>query len=108
MDEEITMPMKGKLLPITDVPDDVFAGKMMGDGFAIVPEEGLVVSPVNGKIINVFPTKHAIGIQSEGGREILIHIGIDTVNLKGEGFETLIRSEEHTSELQSRGHLVCR
>src|SRR5690625_1444945 len=88
--ESITLPIKGELIPITEVPDQVFAGKMMGDGFAIVPEEGLVVSPVNGKIINVFPTKHAIGIQSEGGREILIHIGIDTVNLKGEGFETLI------------------
>jgi len=90
MDEEITMPMKGKLLPITDVPDDVFAGKMMGDGFAVVPEEGLVVSPVNGKIINVFPTKHAIGILSDGGKELLVHVGIDTVKLQGEGFETLI------------------
>jgi len=88
--ESITLPIKGELIPITEVPDQVFAGKMMGDGFAIVPEEGLVVSPVNGKIINIFPTKHAIGIQSDGGREILIHIGIDTVNLKGEGFETLI------------------
>src|SRR5690625_389162 len=89
-DEQITLPIKGKLVPITEVPDQVFAGKMMGDGFAMIPEDGLVVSPVNGKILNVFPTKHAIGIQSEGGREILIHFGIDTVKLKGEGFETLI------------------
>lgn len=88
--ESISLPIKGKLIPITEVPDQVFAGKMMGDGFAIVPEEGLVVSPVNGSILNVFPTKHAIGIQSEGGKEILIHFGIDTVKLKGEGFETLI------------------
>ena len=90
IEENIVLPIKGKLVPITEVPDEVFAGKMMGDGFAIIPEEGLVVSPVNGTILNVFPTKHAIGIQSEGGREILIHFGIDTVKLKGEGFETLI------------------
>ncbi|WP_067726040.1 glucose-specific PTS transporter subunit IIBC [Oceanobacillus damuensis] len=89
-EEVIFSPLKGKIVPITEVPDEVFAGKMMGDGFAIDPSEGLVVSPVNGKIINVFPTKHAIGIQSERGKEILIHVGLDTVNLKGEGFELLI------------------
>lgn len=87
---KIVSPIKGKLVPITEVPDEVFAGKMMGDGFAIIPEDGLVVSPVSGKIINVFPTKHAIGIQSTDGREVLIHVGLDTVNLKGEGFETFI------------------
>ncbi|MFC3041775.1 glucose-specific PTS transporter subunit IIBC [Virgibacillus xinjiangensis] len=90
VDEEIISPLKGKILPITDVPDEVFSGKMMGDGFAIEPVEGQVVSPVNGKIVNVFPTKHAIGIQSDGGREVLVHVGLDTVNLKGEGFELLI------------------
>jgi PTS system D-glucosamine-specific IIC component len=63
---------------------------MMGDGFAIVPSEGTIVSPVDGKIINLFPTKHAIGILSDSGREILIHVGMDTVNLKGQGFETLV------------------
>ncbi|MFD3447912.1 PTS glucose transporter subunit IIA [Microbacteriaceae bacterium 4G12] len=89
-DEVIAMPLEGKLLPITEVPDQVFSGKMMGDGFAIEPTEGTVVSPVNGEIVNVFPTKHAIGIQSEGGKEILIHLGIDTVKLNGEGFELLI------------------
>lgn len=83
-------PLKGEIKPITEVPDQVFAGKMMGDGFAIVPAEGMVVSPVDGKIINLFPTKHAIGILSDTGREILIHVGIDTVNLKGQGFETLV------------------
>ena len=82
--------LKEKLKPITEVPDAVFAEKMMGDGFAIVPEEGIVVSPVDGKIVNLFPTKHAIGIVSDAGREILIHVGIDTVNLEGKGFETLV------------------
>lgn len=66
----------------------------MGDGFAIVPAEGTIVSPVDGKIVNLFPTKHAIGILSDSGREILIHVGIDTVNLKGQGFETLVSEND--------------
>jgi glucose-specific phosphotransferase system IIA component len=92
--EVFVSPLKGELKSITEVPDQVFAGKMMGDGFAIVPTEGMVVSPVNGKIINLFPTKHAIGILSDTGREILIHVGIDTVNLKGQGFETLVAEND--------------
>ena len=92
--EVFAAPLKGEIKPITEVPDQVFAGKMMGDGFAIVPSEGMVVSPVNGKIVNLFPTKHAIGILSDTGREILIHVGIDTVNLKGQGFETLVTENE--------------
>jgi glucose-specific phosphotransferase system IIA component len=63
---------------------------MMGDGFAIVPTHGTIVSPVDGKIVNLFPTKHAIGIESDAGREILIHVGIDTVKLEGKGFEALV------------------
>ena len=92
--EVFAAPLKGEIKPITEVPDQVFAGKMMGDGFAIVPAEGTVVSPVNGKIVNLFPTKHAIGILSDTGREILIHVGIDTVNLKGQGFETLVSEDD--------------
>lgn len=89
-EETFVSPMTGRLLPITEVPDQVFSQKMMGDGFAIDPAEGVVASPVEGEIVNVFPTKHAIGIRSKGGREILIHIGIDTVNLQGEGFKSFI------------------
>jgi glucose-specific phosphotransferase system IIBC component len=92
--EVFASPLKGEIKPITEVPDQVFAGKMMGDGFAIVPAEGMIVSPVNGKIVNLFPTKHAIGILSDTGREILIHVGIDTVNLKGQGFETLVSEDD--------------
>lgn len=92
--ESIVSPLKGKLMPITEVPDAVFSQKMMGDGFAIDPVDGQVVSPVDGKIINVFPTKHALGIMSNGGREILIHFGMDTVTLKGEGFETFVSEGE--------------
>lgn len=89
-DTEIVMPMSGKLLPISEVPDKVFSQKMMGDGFAIEPTEGTVVSPVAGTIVNLFPTKHAIGIETAEGREVLVHVGIDTVSLKGRGFESLI------------------
>ncbi|MFC7064215.1 glucose-specific PTS transporter subunit IIBC [Halobacillus seohaensis] len=89
-DLDFVSPLKGKILSITDVPDQVFSGKMMGDGFAIEPIDGKIVSPINGKVLNVFPTKHAIGLQADNGMEILIHIGIDTVKLKGEGFTSMI------------------
>ncbi|MFP9131123.1 glucose-specific PTS transporter subunit IIBC [Niallia sp. BSM11] len=99
-DDSLVSPIKGQLVPITEVPDPVFAGKMMGDGFAIIPSEGTVVSPVDGKIVNLFPTKHAIGIMADSGREILIHFGIDTVKLKGEGFETLVGENDEVKKGQ--------
>ncbi|GGN59142.1 glucose-specific PTS transporter subunit IIBC [Oceanobacillus indicireducens] len=92
--DSFVSPMTGEVKPITDVPDPVFAGKMMGDGFAILPTHGTIVSPVNGKIVNLFPTKHAIGIESDSGREILIHFGIDTVKLEGKGFEALVAQDD--------------
>lgn len=99
-DDVFVSPIKGEIKPITEVPDAVFSGKMMGDGFAIVPAEGIVVSPVDGKIVNLFPTKHAIGLLSDSGREILIHFGIDTVNLKGEGFEALVSENDRVQKGQ--------
>ncbi|MBP3041449.1 PTS transporter subunit EIIC [Bacillaceae bacterium Marseille-Q3522] len=93
-------PMTGELKPITEVPDAVFSGKMMGDGFAILPEDGEIVSPVDGKVINLFPTKHAIGLLSNSGKEILIHVGIDSVKLKGQGFETLVEENEQVTKGQ--------
>ncbi|WP_432402308.1 glucose-specific PTS transporter subunit IIBC [Wukongibacter sp. M2B1] len=84
-------PLTGRLLELKDVPDQVFSNKMMGDGFAIEPKKGEVVSPVNGKITTVFPTKHAIGIVADNNREVLIHFGIDTVKLEGEGFKILVK-----------------
>lgn len=90
-DNTFVAPIDGKILSITEVPDEVFSQKMMGDGFAIEPSNGEVVSPVNGTITTLFPTKHAIGITAENGREILIHFGIDTVNLQGQGIEALIQ-----------------
>ncbi|WP_201716833.1 glucose-specific PTS transporter subunit IIBC [Rossellomorea arthrocnemi] len=89
--EKFVAPITGEIKDITEVPDQVFSGKMMGDGFAIVPTEGTIVSPITGKVVNVFPTKHAIGLESKAGREVLIHVGIDTVKLEGKGFETLVK-----------------
>lgn len=85
------MPLEGKLVPLEEVPDQVFASKMMGEGFAIEPSQGEVVAPVTGKIASVFRTKHAIGLISDTGLEVLIHVGIDTVALDGEGFELLVQ-----------------
>lgn len=76
----------GQLIPMEEVKDETFAQKVLGDGFAVIPEEGEVYAPVNGTVTSVFDTKHAVCLLSEGGKEILIHIGIDTVNLKGEHF----------------------
>ena len=88
--EQIYAPLSGELIPLENVPDPVFAGKMMGEGVAIIPEEGKLVSPVEGEVIQVFHTKHAIGIRSISGLEILIHIGLETVELNGEGFDVRI------------------
>lgn len=86
----ILSPINGELLDISKVPDEVFSTKMMGDGFAMKSEDGIVVSPVDGKVGVVFETKHAVILESSEGKEILIHLGIDTVNLKGEGFEVFV------------------
>ena len=99
-DDAFVLPIKGSVIPITDVPDQAFATKAMGDGFAIKPEEGVITSPVDGKIVTVFPTKHAIGILSEQGYEILIHVGIDTVELNGEGFKLFVNQDDHVKKGQ--------
>lgn len=83
---EIKSPMNGTYVKIEDIPDPVFSEKMMGEGFGIVPSDGEVVSPVDGEIMQVFPTNHAIGIKAANGIELLIHIGLETVAMEGEGF----------------------
>lgn len=87
---QLYSPLSGNAVSLEKVPDPVFSEKMMGDGLAIEPTEGIAVSPVDGEIIQVFPTKHAIGIRAKNGAEILIHIGLETVSLNGEGFETFV------------------
>jgi sugar PTS system EIIA component len=91
---EIHSPLDGEAIPLEEVPDPVFAQKMMGDGLAIIPKNGKVVSPVNGKVVQIFPTKHAVGLVSEEGLEILIHIGLETVELNGKGFEVAVSAGE--------------
>ncbi|GKQ42316.1 hypothetical protein RD055328_02390 [Companilactobacillus sp. RD055328] len=82
----------GKLIDITEVNDDVFSQKMLGDGFAILPEEEDVFSPIDGTISAIFPTKHAISIEDDkSGVEILLHMGIDTVELEGDPFEIFVK-----------------
>lgn len=89
---EIKAPISGKAVPLSEVPDPVFSEKMMGDGLAIIPDEGKIYSPVNGEIIMVSTTKHAYGILADDGTELLIHFGLETVELNGEGFNVLVKS----------------
>ncbi|MGG3965307.1 PTS sugar transporter subunit IIA [Heyndrickxia faecalis] len=91
-EEHIFAPMGGEVTPIEEVPDPIFSEKMIGDGVAIRPIEGRVVSPFDGEVIQIFPTKHAIGLRGESGLEVLIHIGLKTVSLDGKGFETVVQA----------------
>lgn len=79
-------PIEGEIISIENVPDPVFSEKMLGDGFAIIPTGNKVYAPISGKVKVLFPTLHALAIETQEGLEALIHIGIDTVELKGEGF----------------------
>jgi glucose-specific phosphotransferase system IIA component len=83
---QIFSPVPGKVIDITKVPDGVFSEKMMGDGVAVEPEENTVVAPCDGQIVLLARTLHAVAIQAGNGAEILIHIGLDTVELDGKGF----------------------
>lgn len=92
--EDFAMPIDGEIVPLAEVPDDVFAKEMMGPGFGIIPSGNTLHSPVDGRIVTLFPTKHAVGIVTDTGIEILIHVGLDTVKLNGEGFETLVEQDQ--------------
>lgn len=83
-------PVQGRMLPIEEVPDHIFAAKLVGDGVAFMPEKGELVSPVYGEVMHIYPTMHAIGIATPDGLEVLMHIGIDTSQLKG-AFESLVK-----------------
>lgn len=89
-DEKIQSPLKGEVIPLDQVPDEVFAGGLMGPGVAIQPSNSTVVSPVNGEVTFVADSLHAIGLTSDEGAEILIHVGLETVELKGEPFTTYV------------------
>ncbi|WP_210128184.1 glucose-specific PTS transporter subunit IIBC [Staphylococcus sp. GDX8P114P-2] len=91
----ISAPGNGEIMPLTAVPDQVFADKLMGDGIAFVPKDDVIVSPITGTVKTIFPTLHAIGLETPEGLEVLIHIGIDTVKLEGQGFENLVTTDDN-------------
>ena len=90
-DDNFVSPMNGKVYKLSDIADEAFSSGAMGEGFAIELADSIVTSPCDGEIIAAFPTKHAYGIETANGNEILIHIGMDTVELKGEGFESFVK-----------------
>lgn len=89
--EMLAAPVSGKILSLKEVPDQTFSEELLGKGAAVDPEDGIVVSPVDGTIVHLFETKHAIAIKTESGMEILVHIGIDTVKMNGEGFKGFVK-----------------
>ena len=96
--EIINAPLTGRVAPINEAPDEIFAQKMMGDGIVIFPTENILVAPVSGKITMIFPSKHAIGIKTSDDVEILIHIGLDTVKLEGKPFTLLVNEGQEVKQ----------
>lgn len=102
--ETIYAPIVGKVVPLSETSDEAFSSKALGDGVAIIPSEGKVFSPIDGTISSFFPTKHAIGILSNSGVEILIHVGIDTVNLEGKFFQDFVKE----GDIVKKGDLLLK
>lgn len=94
---KILAPQSGKAVAITEVPDPVFSGKVLGDGVGIQPTSGEVLAPVSGTVVQVAHTLHAVGLESDDGLEVLVHLGIDTVKLKGEGFTCYVTEGQHVN-----------
>lgn len=100
---KISAPVTGRCVPITEVPDATFSEKILGDGIAIIPENGKILSPVDGKVSTVAETKHAFGFLSEDGFDVLVHVGLETVALKGEGFKVHVKP----GDTVKKGDLIC-
>lgn len=96
--EKFKLPVTGKIIPLEKVNDPVFSKKSLGDGFAIEIEGGKIYAPFSGVISLVYPTHHAYGIKNKKGTEILIHIGMDTVNLNGEGLEAFVKEGDKINQ----------
>lgn len=92
---EIYAPIKGKYIPIQEIEDEVFSQRILGNGCGIRPEEGKVYAPVSGVITMIADTKHAVGICAENGAEFLIHVGMDTIDMNGDGFKVKVNVEDH-------------
>ena len=95
---EFVSPATGKIIPIDQVEDETFASKILGDGFAVELTDGEVIAPFDGEVTAAFPTGHAYGLKRADGLECLIHIGLDTVELNGEGFEALVESGQEVKK----------
>lgn len=101
--DTVVAPGSGQLMPITSVSDAMFSQKIMGDGYAVKPNTDDIVSPVSGTVVSVFPTKHALSLKADNGLEILLHLGVDTVDLKGEPFNITVTDGQHVDAGQSLG-----
>ncbi len=97
-EKSLNSPVSGKIISIDKVPDEVFSQKILGDGFAVIPSDGNILSPANGTVAQISETLHAYCINSPDGLEILVHIGIDTVKLKGNGFSPLVNEGDKISK----------
>ncbi|WP_026889758.1 beta-glucoside-specific PTS transporter subunit IIABC [Clostridium beijerinckii] len=100
-DSSIASPLKGTIIELSEVKDEAFASELMGKGVAIEPSEGKVISPFDGKVVSLFPTKHAIGLLSDDGIEMLIHVGLNTVDLNGKYFEADVSQDQRISKGQT-------
>lgn len=98
---EFVSPMGGNLMAVTEVPDQMFSSKMLGDGFAVDLTDSQVVSPFDGEVTAAFPTGHAYGLKRADGLECLIHIGMDTVELQGQGFDVKVRAGDRVKKGQT-------
>ncbi len=93
-EEKVNSPCSGYIKPLDESSDEVFSSKVLGEGFLIVPSDDKIIAPVSGRIVSLFPTNHAIGIESNKGVEVLIHIGIDTAYLEGKYFEVFVSQNQ--------------
>ncbi len=90
----ILSPFTGRVVPLDEVPDPVFAERMLGEGAAVDPREGIAVAPIRGRLVVLHSAHHAFAVEAENGLRVLVHIGLDTIHLRGEGFERLAQEGE--------------
>lgn len=93
--KQILAPVSGRVVPMSEVNDPTFSQEILGKGVAVIPSEGKVVAPASGEVVVMFETKHAVSIRTEDGAELIIHIGLDTVNLRGEHFTAHVAQGDH-------------